>query len=94
LNERFFVYGDGGRSTRDPRATSLTDTLPGFLNAYSLSGVEEDKAEVFSFLMTSPREVERILKDDVVLTNKTLLLREQLARLAGASPSPLPPPAK
>jgi hypothetical protein len=94
LNERFFVYGDGGRSTRDPRGATLTDTLPGFLNAYSLSGVEEDKAEVFSFLMTSPREVERIAKDDVVLTNKTVLLREQLAHLAGASPSPLPPPAK
>jgi hypothetical protein len=91
LNERFFVYGDGGRSTRDPRATSLTDTLPGFLNAYSLSGVEEDKAEVFSFLMTSPREVARLAKDDRVLTSKLALLREQLAHLAGAALSPLPP---
>jgi hypothetical protein len=46
------------------------DTLPGFLNSYSMTGVEEDKAEVFANLLVSPGLVSQRARQDSVLRFK------------------------
>ncbi len=45
LNPAGFHYGTGGANAQDDSMSSvLTDRWPGFLNSYSKTGVEEDKA--------------------------------------------------
>lgn len=82
LNDRWFVYGDGGRFMREPRSGELTDGLPGFLSKYSTSAVEEDKAEVFAFLMVAPERVRAIAERDPIVARKVRTLKERLARLS------------
>lgn len=77
-----FVYGEGGRSVRSPRASDLSDEMPGFLTRYAMSAVEEDKAEVFSFLMTQPDAVRGRAAADPVVRAKVERLGEKLARVA------------
>ena len=78
LNEPGFRYGAGGRSVRDPAASLLTSDMPGFLTRYATAAVEEDKAELFAFLMTAPREVGRRAERDAVLGKKVALLEARL----------------
>jgi hypothetical protein len=76
LNAADFRYGTGGRSVQDQSDTSvLTDRYPGFLNHYSTTGVEEDKAELFANLMVDPAHVYRRMESDPVLTNKVRRLK-------------------
>ena len=79
LNEPGFRYGPGGRSVRDPAASLLTSELPGFLTRYATAAVEEDKAEVFAFLMTAPGEVALRASSDAVLGKKVALLEARLS---------------
>jgi hypothetical protein len=81
-NGRAFWYGEGGRSMRSPRASELTDEMPGFLTRYAMSAVEEDKAEVFSLLMTRPADVRARAANDDVLRAKVRRLAAKLARVA------------
>jgi hypothetical protein len=86
INGRFFVYGSGGRAMREPGSSRLTDTQPGFLSPYSMSALEEDKAEIFSFLMTQPTAVRRIAERDAVVARKVTAIRQQVsAQLPGLS---------
>lgn len=80
LNPSQFRYGSGGRSAQDLKTTSvLTDRFPGFLNHYSTTGVEEDKAEVLANLIVDPAYVgSRAAKDPVVMA-KVKRMRELLA---------------
>ena len=56
LNPAGFRYAGGGKAAlADPAiSTAPSDRVPGFLNTYSTTAVEEDKAEVFGWLMTNP----------------------------------------
>jgi hypothetical protein len=79
LNATEFRYGTGGRSVQDQSDTSvLTDRYPGFLNHYSTTGVEEDKAELFANLMVDPEYVVRRMELDPVLTSKVHRLKGTL----------------
>ena len=51
LNPDDFRYGDGGANARTGPQYDLTHPEPGFINLYSTSGLEEDKAEIFAALM-------------------------------------------
>ena len=82
LNDRFFVYGDGGRFMRDPGASKLTDGVPGFLTLYATSAVEEDKAEIFAFLMVEPERVAEIARQDPVVARKVAAMKDRVARLS------------
>jgi len=63
LNQDDFRYGKGGKTAQDDHNVSLlTDKIPGFLNRYATSGIEEDKAELFSFLVVQPGVVVKIHK--------------------------------
>lgn len=50
LNPKGFRYGRGGRYMRGGNAYTYSHPLVGFLNLYSSSGLEEDKAEVYATL--------------------------------------------
>lgn len=80
LNPKEHRYGDGGRNSQNLATTSvLTDKIPGFLNHYSTTGVEEDKAEIFANLIVEPELVQKRAETDAVLKAKTAQMRDLLA---------------
>lgn len=80
LNPADFRYGDGGRLAQDLAETSvLTTKYPGFLNHYSTTGVEEDKAEVFANLIVDHHHVEDRAARDAVLHAKVERMKAMLA---------------
>jgi hypothetical protein len=58
----------------------LTDKYPGFLNHYSTTGVEEDKAEVFANLIFDAAYVAERAKKDKVLATKIERMKELLTK--------------
>jgi len=81
LNPTGFKYGTGGKNAQlVSTASVLTDEFPGFLNYYSTTGVEEDKAELFANLMVDPTYVEGRVRTDRVLKAKVQALKELVAR--------------
>jgi hypothetical protein len=81
LNPAGFNYGSGGWSVQHlPWTGALTDKYPGFLNHYSTSAPEEDKAEVFANLILNEEYVRCRMQSDPVLRAKVKLLKERLAK--------------
>lgn len=81
LNPSTFKYGAGGRSAQSDASTSiLTDRFPGFLNHYSTTGVEEDKAEIFANMIVDPKHVESRAKADPVIKSKVLAMKALLEK--------------
>ncbi len=78
MNDRYFVYGVGGRAMREPGSSRLTRGLPGFVSRYATAGLEEDKAEVFSFLMTAPGDVAALAATDPVIRRKVAAIERQV----------------
>ena len=79
LNPSSFKYGSGGINAQDMLFSSiLTDKYPGFLNYYSTTGVEEDKAEVFANLIVDNAYVENKIKNDAVLRVKVKMMQQLL----------------
>lgn len=71
LNPAKFSYGNGGRSAQHIKNTLvLTEKYPGFLNHYSTTGVEEDKAEIFSNMIIRPDYIDVRCKTDPVVRAK------------------------
>lgn len=71
LNKEVFIYGSGGANNRD--WMPLNPAIKGFLNYYSTTGIEEDKAEVFSFMMTQPALI-RNHPDEIILSKFKYIL--------------------
>ncbi len=80
LNDHFFTYGDGGRHERKPGSARLGSGSTGFLTAYSMAALEEDKAELFSFLMAQPAAVRDASETDPIVRAKVSALRAQVLR--------------
>jgi hypothetical protein len=78
LNPPEFAYGLGGRSMRQPGSARLSTETPGFLSRYATSALEEDKAEVFAFLMTAPETVRKIMEHDAVVRAKVAAIGRQV----------------
>ncbi|WP_165066925.1 zinc-binding metallopeptidase [Paludisphaera rhizosphaerae] len=79
LNPIDFRYGPGGANVQDDPSGSLpNEKTRGFLTAYATSGVEEDKAEVFSRLIMIPREVERRSSADPIIWRKVARMKDML----------------
>lgn len=71
LNAAKFRYGEGGRAAQNNPTTSvLTTNYPGFLNHYSTTAVEEDKAEVFAHLVVNAEYCRQRAAKDKVLSAK------------------------
>jgi hypothetical protein len=78
LNPWGFTYGDGGAYDREAGAFISGDgsVVAGFLNRYSTSAVEEDKAEIFAGLIRHPGAL--VEGQDAVLACKA---KEMIRRL-------------
>jgi hypothetical protein len=50
FNESSFSYGQGGAYARGSDQYGITHPRKGFINLYSISGLEEDKAEIYAML--------------------------------------------
>ena len=79
LNPVGFTYGIGGKNVQEDKTQSLTFDQLGFMNKYSTQGVEEDKAEIFAYLMTRPELMRQRVKTDSVVASKTRMLKNLLA---------------
>lgn len=79
LNPQTFEYGTGGRNAQSLAVTSVVnDESRGFLNHYSTTGVEEDKAEVFANLIVNPTYVNNRVETDEVLALKVQTMKQLL----------------
>ena len=81
LNPTGFTYGMGGETEQEnPLTSDRTVEVPGFLNQYSRSGLIEDKAEVFAYMVVDPQYMaERAMRDDIIrkkMHTMTTRLRE------------------
>lgn len=73
LNEKGFKYLSAGKDYRDP--VMEKPKVKGFFNFYSTTAVEEDKAEVFKYLIC---ETDKILShDDPIIVSKAIFLKEE-----------------
>jgi len=70
LNLPNVKYGNGGWFMQKGNVGALRTDLPGFLDEYSTSAVEEDKAEIYSHLITSRDFVLERTKLDPVIASK------------------------
>jgi hypothetical protein len=82
LNDRYFVYGSGGRLLREPGAGRFTAEIPGFVSRYATSALEEDKAETFAMRMSAPREFAALLAADPILRAKSAAVEAQLRKFS------------
>ncbi len=81
MNPPDFRYGTGGRNAQDIASTSeLTERFPGFLNHYSTTGVEEDKAELFANMLMDFQHVQQRALRDLVVAKKVEAMKKLLAR--------------
>ena len=84
LNEPGIQYGQGGKTVQNNSNMYLfTHPGKGFVNLYSKSAIEEDKAEIFAALFLK-EEYERLIKwtkEDRVLYNKTKYMKNFLRGL-------------
>jgi hypothetical protein len=73
-------YAAGGKNAQADSGGSLVrDDLPGFLNSYSMTGVEEDKAEVFANMVVNGSVFEQRVQKDAVLKQKAQRMKAFLA---------------
>jgi hypothetical protein len=80
LNPARFKYAGGGSGAQEsPQTSVLTNRFPGFLNHYSTTAVEEDKAEVFANLVVGHATVDDRAKTDPVLSAKVSLMKDVLS---------------
>lgn len=81
LNPQGFQYGTGGQNAQcDPFGSLLTDKYPGFFTSYSRSGVEEDKAEVFSILIVFAQAATQRSQTDAIIAAKIQKMKQLLLR--------------
>jgi len=79
LNEPGFTYGSGGKDAQgDSSGSLLTDTQPGFFTKYSLSGVEEDKAEVYSIMIVLSSAAHQRSQTDSIIAAKMKQMKQLL----------------
>jgi hypothetical protein len=77
LNSAHFRYGGGGRNAQDdPGVSVISDERSGFLNRYCMTGVEEDKAELFAQMLVGRPALQRRAARDPVLRAKVERMQE------------------
>jgi hypothetical protein len=81
LNSPGFEYGSGGASMQGNSGSGvLNHPLPGFIDLYSTSGLEEDKAEIYASLFI-PEEYKKVMEwaaMDPILANKIAYMKNTL----------------
>ncbi len=83
LNPKGFQYGAGGESFLEDAGASMSAPVRlGFLNPYAMSGIAEDKAEVFASMMVCYPGMARRAEGDEILRGKMALIRKLCRRLS------------
>jgi len=82
LNPPGFEYGSGGRSMRQRSSAAFGEAPAGFVSRYATSAVEEDKAEVFAFLMTRPEAMAELGRRNPVVAAKAAYIRALVGGLS------------
>ena len=82
LNAKTFQYGGGGATMQADGAYGDLSDIPGFLTKYATTGVEEDKAEVFSYMMISYGVVQKRATTDRVIRAKFSEMKSLTARFS------------
>lgn len=81
LNAEGFKYGTGGALAQNTPGTGVaTDQYPGFINHYGTTGVEEDKAEVFAYMVADDAYIESRIESDPVLRSKVNKMKALMAK--------------
>ncbi len=79
LNSSSFRYGKNRDFVHtDPTAGTLRNNLPGFLDTYSQSAVPEDKAEIYSYMITDYATVKKRAESDPIIKAKVTRIQELL----------------
>ena len=74
LNQKGFEYGEGGNTERE--WIKLEKNVMGFINHYSTSALEEDRAEIYQYLISCPDEA--LNNNDVIVSKKAKRLQNFL----------------
>lgn len=81
-----FNYGNGGASCYQPNNSCLSGEhpIPGFVTGYGASAIEEDKAEIYAYLMegTYYHHLKKWLSGDSSLKNKVNSYKKFLSSLS------------
>ncbi len=82
MNPPFFQYGSGGINARSSDMSLVNHPQDGFISLYCMSGLEEDKAELYAGLMTTEEKtrIKEWAKNDKILNNKIKYLTGFLKR--------------
>jgi hypothetical protein len=87
LNPPSFLYGAGGGSLQnDAEAGRPDESLVGFVDRYAMSGLAEDKAEVYASLVFDGSWMARRASVDPILSRKMGLIRASLRRFGPSAP--------
>jgi hypothetical protein len=86
LNPKDFKYGNGGKQQRESDNFGLVHPRLGFINRYSMSGLEEDKAEIYAalFIPSERKKINAMASKDSYLTAKISIM---LGILQGIDPT-------
>lgn len=76
LNAKNFTYYRSFSGT--PTLLRVTNLIPGFITLYGQASMAEDKAEVFSYMMTNLHEMELRALDNTQLQQKMQCLKDKL----------------
>ena len=79
LNATDFTYGKHGKYHRNA-SRDAGSGINGFITEYAMAAVEEDKAEIFRFLMDDRGTIDAYAQRDPVLEEKIDALKERLVR--------------
>jgi hypothetical protein len=82
LNPESFKYGKGGYNERDPSSSLPDETTLGFINRYSRSAIEEDKAVIYSYMMSDRKILDGMIAKDGILSSKTKEIEKMLYRFS------------
>lgn len=83
LNLRGFSYGQANLEGIPREGWKDADrSSPGFITPYAMTSIKEDKAELYSFLVTSPDLVRELAENDPIIARKVDMLKANLASLS------------
>ena len=74
LNQKGFEYGNGGDSERE--WIKLEKNQIGFINHYSTTALEEDRAEIYQYLISCPDEA--LNNNDIIVSKKAKRIQKFL----------------
>jgi hypothetical protein len=84
-NDPNFHYGNGGNTAySNPGFSNLEHSVEGFMDAYASLAIEEDRAEVYSWILTSGNacKASKWMQTDSILTSKAQLMKNYLLSIS------------